>query len=75
MILGGADRICFVVAAGKSDILEYYGGYRCGADVCSRCRVVAVHGFPLDWNHWQINEWPDRLAEVRAITSLRNSGA
>jgi dTDP-glucose pyrophosphorylase len=34
MILGGADRICFVVAPGKSDILEYYGGYRCGADVC-----------------------------------------
>lgn len=30
--------------------------------------VVAVHGFPLDWNHWQIHEWPDRLAEVRAVT-------
>jgi beta-xylosidase len=30
--------------------------------------VVAVHGFPLDWNHWQIHEWPDKLAEVRAIT-------
>ncbi len=26
MILGGADRICFVIAPGKSDILEYYGG-------------------------------------------------
>jgi glucose-1-phosphate thymidylyltransferase len=25
MILGGADRICFVIAPGKSDILEYYG--------------------------------------------------
>ncbi len=20
--------------------------------------VVAVHGFPLDWNHWTIHEWP-----------------
>jgi hypothetical protein len=20
--------------------------------------AVAVHGFPLDWNHWQIDEWP-----------------
>jgi beta-xylosidase len=30
--------------------------------------VVAVHGFPLDWNHWQIHEWPDRLAEVRSVT-------
>src|SRR2546428_11074590 len=26
MILGGADKICFVIAPGKSDILEYYGG-------------------------------------------------
>ncbi|HEY6577895.1 MAG TPA: sugar phosphate nucleotidyltransferase [Rhizomicrobium sp.] len=25
MILGGADKICFVIAPGKSDILEYYG--------------------------------------------------
>jgi beta-xylosidase len=23
--------------------------------------VVAVHGFPLDWNHWQIHEWPERI--------------
>jgi beta-xylosidase len=30
--------------------------------------VVAVHGFPLDWNNWQIHEWPDKLAEVRAVT-------
>ena len=33
--------------------------------------VVAVHGFPLDWNHWQIHEWPDRLAEVKAVTDRR----
>jgi dTDP-glucose pyrophosphorylase len=26
MIAGGADKICFVVSPGKSDILEYYGG-------------------------------------------------
>ena len=32
--------------------------------------AVAVHGFPLDWNHWQINEWPDRLAEIQAVTRL-----
>jgi beta-xylosidase len=31
--------------------------------------VVAVHGFPLDWNHWQIHEWPEKLAEVRAVTN------
>ena len=32
--------------------------------------VVAVHGFPLDWNHWTINEWPAKLAEIRAVTEL-----
>ncbi|HEV3408694.1 MAG TPA: sugar phosphate nucleotidyltransferase [Chthoniobacterales bacterium] len=26
MTLAGADKICFVISAGKSDILEYYGG-------------------------------------------------
>ena len=25
LILGGADKICFVISPGKSDILEYYG--------------------------------------------------
>jgi beta-xylosidase len=30
--------------------------------------VVAVHGFPLDWNHWQIDEWPHKLDEIRAET-------
>ncbi len=30
--------------------------------------VVAVHGFPLDWNHWTIYEWPDKLLEIQAVT-------
>jgi len=29
--------------------------------------VVAVHGFPLDWNLWPINEWPDRIAQIEAV--------
>jgi len=32
--------------------------------------VIAVHGFPLDWNHWQIHEWPVKLAEIQALTTL-----
>jgi beta-xylosidase len=32
--------------------------------------VVAVHGFPLDWNHWQIHEWPAKLQEIRNVTHL-----
>ncbi len=34
MILAGADRICFVISPGKSDILEYYSGRFHSADVC-----------------------------------------
>jgi beta-xylosidase len=30
--------------------------------------VVAVHGFPLDWNLWQIGEWPAKIAEIRTVT-------
>ena len=30
--------------------------------------VVAVHGFPLDWNLWSIDEWPAKLDEIRAVT-------
>lgn len=33
MILGGADRICFVISPGKSDILEYYGATIGNADL------------------------------------------
>ena len=32
--------------------------------------AVAVHGFPLDWNHWQLNHWPDKIAEIEAVTHL-----
>jgi beta-xylosidase len=32
--------------------------------------AIAVHGFPLDWNHWNINEWPAKIAEIQAVTPL-----
>jgi beta-xylosidase len=32
--------------------------------------AVAVHGFPLDWNLWQLHEWPQKIAEIRAVTNL-----
>ena len=33
LVLGGATRICFVIAPGKSDILEYYGGNAFSAEL------------------------------------------
>src|ERR1700712_1422823 len=32
--------------------------------------AVGVHGFPLDWNHWHINEWPDRVREASEVSGL-----
>jgi beta-xylosidase len=32
--------------------------------------AVAVHGFPLDWNHWSINAWPEKLEQIRGVTEL-----
>jgi beta-xylosidase len=58
-VLGGMSPIdpAFVTNMGQKGVLD-------------QVDVVAVHGFPLDWNHWQIHEWPDKLAEIRAVTSL-----
>jgi beta-xylosidase len=38
--------------------------------VLARLEAVAVHGFPLDWNHWQIHAWPDKIREIAAVTTL-----
>jgi beta-xylosidase len=38
--------------------------------VLDSLNAVAVHGFPLDWNHWNIHEWPSKLDEIRAVTDL-----
>lgn len=42
-----------------ADLMRRYG-------VADAVDVVALHGFPLDWNLWQIDEWPNRVAEMQA---------
>ena len=42
MILGGADKICFVISPGKSDIMEYFG-----ASFGSRPIVYVVQPQPM----------------------------
>ena len=34
LVAGGADKICFVISPGKSDILSYFGGQAYGASIC-----------------------------------------
>ena len=40
------------------------------AGVLDHVDAVAVHGFPLDWNLWQIHEWPQKLAEIQRVVDL-----
>jgi beta-xylosidase len=32
--------------------------------------AVALHGFPLDWNHWKIDEWPAQNAAIEKVVDL-----
>ena len=38
-----------------------------GYGVMDHMDVVALHGFPLDWNLWQIHDWPAKVDEIRAV--------
>jgi beta-xylosidase len=58
-VLGGISPIdaAFIDLLGRHGLLDVMD-------------VVALHGFPLDWNHWQVDEWPARIAEIEAVTTL-----
>src|ERR1041385_1722259 len=68
------------VRAEKSDVIRVLGGISpidpwfvenmATKKVLNHLDAVAVHGFPLDWNHWQIDEWPKRIDEIEAVTHL-----
>jgi beta-xylosidase len=68
------------IAAENGKVLRVLGGISpidpmfvrnmAGKGVLDRLDVVAVHGFPLDWNLWQIDEWPLKIDEIRAVTEL-----
>ena len=58
------------VLGGISPIDPLFIGRMAAAGVLDAVDAVAVHGFPLDWNLWQIHEWPEKIAEIRAVTDL-----
>jgi beta-xylosidase len=68
------------IAAENPDLVKVLGGISpidpifmanmAGRGVLDHLDAVAVHGFPLDWNHWQLNDWPEKLREIQAVTSL-----
>ena len=53
IVLGG-------VSSCDSDFLRLMASY----GVMDHVDAVGVHGFPLDWNHWQLSEWPSRIDEA-----------
>jgi beta-xylosidase len=57
IVLGGISPI-------DPNFIELLGSH----GVLDAVDVVSVHGFPLDWNHWQIHEWPKKIDEIRAVT-------
>jgi beta-xylosidase len=56
------------VLGGMSPIDPSFVQNMAGKGVLDHVDVVAVHGFPLDWNLWQIHEWPQKIDEIRAVT-------
>ena len=58
------------VLGGISPIDSGFVGNMARKGVLDAVDVVAVHGFPLDWNHWMIGDWPAKLDEIRAVTTL-----
>jgi len=57
IVLGGTS-------AADSDFLKLMRQY----GVMDSVDVVGVHGFPLDWNHWPINDWPAKVAEAAEVS-------
>jgi beta-xylosidase len=58
------------ILGGISPIDAKFIGNMRDQGVLNHVEAVAVHGFPLDWNHWMIDEWPAKLDEIRAVTDL-----
>jgi beta-xylosidase len=56
------------VLGGMSPIDPHFVNRLAGYGALDQIDVVAVHGFPLDWNLWTIHDWPAKLEEIRAVT-------
>ena len=76
LVVAGAEAIRGVrpnlpiVLGGISPIDPLFISRLAGYGTLDHVDAVAVHGFPLDWNHWPIDDWPSKIAEIEAVTSL-----
>ncbi|WP_017757434.1 glycosyl hydrolase [Pseudacidovorax intermedius] len=58
------------VLGGISPIDPGFLSHLAGMGTMENLDAVAVHGFPLDWNHWPLDAWPERVAEIQAVVPL-----
>ncbi|WP_181703853.1 beta-xylosidase [Chthonobacter albigriseus] len=65
-----ADAGVVRVLGGMSPIDPLFLMNLAGKGVLDHLDAVAVHGFPLDWNLWKIDEWPQKVDEIRRVTHL-----
>ena len=66
--IADADPTLPRVLGGMSPIDPHFINRLAGFGALDQLDVVAVHGFPLDWNLWSIHDWPEKIAEIRAVT-------
>ena len=55
------------VLGGMSPIDPHWTQSMRAKGVLDAVDVVAVHGFPIDWNLWPIDSWPQKVAEIEAV--------
>lgn len=55
------------VLGGMSPIDPHWVERMRGHGALDAVDVIAVHGFPLDWNLWPIHAWPEKIAEIEAV--------
>lgn len=74
MAIAACDAIASVnpevtrVLGGMSPIDPLFVQNLAGRGVLDHVDVVAVHGFPLDWNLWSLHDWPAKIDEIAAVT-------
>jgi beta-xylosidase len=59
LILGGISPI----DAGFVQLMQRHGALE-------SLDAIGVHGFPLDWNIWRLEEWPDKVEEIESVCDL-----
>ena len=77
MVIAAAQRIrsmnpeLTIALGGMSPVDPNFVRLLASYGVLDYIDVVAIHGFPLDWNHWTIHDWPRKVEEIRAVTTKR----